>query len=132
MSLTSPARDVLDRSHATIPLSAEDAEVLAELRIQAARFFTQDEATKIRQGSDDFNFGYRPYGRQYSVSHDRPWFQVWLFLRLCHGRSANRARPIVAASADWRRRRSGSSAMEFQISGPARRSSIWSLGWAEA
>ncbi|MEV4560029.1 hypothetical protein AB0K51_23980 [Kitasatospora sp. NPDC049285] len=72
MSPTSPARDLLDRGHATIPLPTADAEVLAELRTQAARFFTQDEETKLRHGSDDFNFGYRPYGRQYSVTPDRP------------------------------------------------------------
>ncbi|MET8816093.1 hypothetical protein ABZW47_29320 [Streptomyces sp. NPDC004549] len=72
MSLTSPTRDLLDRGHATIPLPAGDSEILAELRTQAARFFTQDEEIKLRHGSDDFNFGYRPYGRQYSVSPDRP------------------------------------------------------------
>ncbi|MCX4784007.1 hypothetical protein [Streptomyces sp. NBC_01264] len=72
MSLTSPARDLLDRGHATIPLPAADAEALAELRTHAARFFSQDEETKLRHGSGDFNFGYRPYGRQYSVSPERP------------------------------------------------------------
>ncbi|MFH9818366.1 2-oxoglutarate and iron-dependent oxygenase domain-containing protein [Streptomyces sp. NPDC017230] len=72
MSLTSPARDLLDRGQATIPLPAADAEVLAELRTHAARFFAQDEETKLRHGSSDFNFGYRPYGRQYSVSPERP------------------------------------------------------------
>ncbi|GLX22488.1 hypothetical protein [Streptomyces lavendulae] len=72
MSLTDPARDLLDRGHATVPLPAAGTEVLAELRTQAAQFFTQDETTKLRHGSSDFNFGYRPYGRQYSVSPDRP------------------------------------------------------------
>ncbi|MGV9267431.1 hypothetical protein ACWDRR_22520 [Kitasatospora sp. NPDC003701] len=72
MPLTDPARDLLDRGHTTIPLSTADLKALAELRTQAARFFTQDEETKLRHGSDDFNFGYRPYGRQYSVSPDRP------------------------------------------------------------
>ncbi|MFD9064154.1 hypothetical protein ACFVZ3_21825 [Kitasatospora purpeofusca] len=72
MSLTDPARDLLDRGHTAIPLTTEDAAALAELRTQAARFFTQDEETKARHGSADFNFGYRPYGRQYSVSPDRP------------------------------------------------------------
>ncbi|MFG2844257.1 hypothetical protein ACGF12_13945 [Kitasatospora sp. NPDC048296] len=72
MSLTDPAHDLLDRGHATIPLPTADTEVLAELRTQAAWFFTQDEETKVRHGSRDFNFGYRPYGRQYSISPDRP------------------------------------------------------------
>ncbi|MGW0537457.1 2-oxoglutarate and iron-dependent oxygenase domain-containing protein [Streptomyces sp. NPDC003032] len=72
MSLTDPVRDLLGCGHATVPLPAVDAEVLAELQTQAARFFTQDEETKLRHGSDDFNYGYRPYGRQYSVSPDRP------------------------------------------------------------
>ncbi|MFJ6769384.1 hypothetical protein ACIQOV_00135 [Kitasatospora sp. NPDC091257] len=72
MSNPDPARDLLDRGHATIPLPTADAEVLAELRTQAARFFTQNERTKARHGSSDFNFGYRPYGRQYSVTPDRP------------------------------------------------------------
>lgn len=72
MSLTGPARDLLNHGHTTILLPPGDAEVLTALRTQAARFFTQDETTKLRHGSDDFNFGYRPYGRQYSVSPDRP------------------------------------------------------------
>ncbi|MFE5595631.1 hypothetical protein [Streptomyces sp. NPDC056549] len=72
MPLTDPARGLLDGGHATIPLNAKGIEALAELRTQAARFFTQDEKTKLRHGGDDFNFGYRPYGRQYSVSPDRP------------------------------------------------------------
>ncbi|MBB2910610.1 isopenicillin N synthase-like dioxygenase [Streptosporangium becharense] len=72
MTRTSPAGEILRRGHATIPLTAAEAGVLATLRAEAARFFTLDEAVKRRHGSDDFNFGFRPFGRQYSVSPDRP------------------------------------------------------------
>lgn len=72
MPLTHLAGDLLACGYGTILLPAGDADVLAELRTQAARFFTQDEKTKLRHGSSDFNFGYRPYGRQYSLSPDRP------------------------------------------------------------
>lgn len=72
MSRTNPAADLLQHGHATITLPKDAPGVIATLRDEAARFFTQDEAVKRRHGSEDFNFGYRPYGRQYSVSPDRP------------------------------------------------------------
>uniref|UniRef100_UPI002F90C5C9 hypothetical protein n=1 Tax=Kitasatospora sp. NBC_01519 TaxID=2903576 RepID=UPI002F90C5C9 len=108
MSFTDPARDLLDRGYATIPLPAAGAEVLAELRTQAARFFTQDEEAKLRHGSADFNFGYRPYGRQYSVSPDRPdmnsSFVYWADdPTAIPGREADTVAPFLKAlGAYWR------------------------------
>ncbi|MFF4402283.1 hypothetical protein [Streptomyces sp. NPDC001480] len=54
----------------TPPAGAEAA--LSILRAEAAAFFSLPESVKRQHGSADFNFGFRPYGRQYSVSPDRP------------------------------------------------------------
>ncbi len=64
--------DLRQHSWATISLSAEQSDALAALRNEASKFFSQAEGTKRGHGSEDFNFGFRPYGRQYSISPDRP------------------------------------------------------------
>jgi len=64
--------ELLKHARATIDLTADERHTLATLRTAAAAFFTQEEAVKRVHGSADFNFGFRPYGRQYSVNPDRP------------------------------------------------------------
>ncbi|MGW0827049.1 hypothetical protein [Streptomyces sp. NPDC002845] len=64
--------ELLAHARATIDLPADAAKALTALRTAATDFFTQDEAVKRSHGSDDFTFGFRPYGRQYSISPDRP------------------------------------------------------------
>ncbi|GAA2811438.1 2OG-Fe(II) oxygenase family protein [Kribbella solani] len=60
------------RAQADIVLQGHAARSLAALRREAARFFMQKEDVKLSHGSEDFNFGFRPYGRQYSVDPNRP------------------------------------------------------------
>lgn len=57
---------------AAVALSAAHQEALASLRQAAARFFRQDSPTKQRHADRGFTFGFRPFGRQYSVAPDRP------------------------------------------------------------
>ncbi|WP_414939713.1 hypothetical protein [Amycolatopsis sp. cmx-11-51] len=71
MSADTPAAKILANGSATIALTGNAATALAALRTEAAHFFTQDQAVKCRHGSSDFNFGFRPFGRQYSVTPDR-------------------------------------------------------------
>jgi isopenicillin N synthase-like dioxygenase len=64
--------ELLNSARATVTLTERAQAALAIVHIEAARFFTQNEDVKRGHGSDDFNFGYRPYGRQYSVTPERP------------------------------------------------------------
>lgn len=66
------AASLLADARANVDLDPDAAAALTELRTEAARFFTLGETTKRAHGSADFNYGFRPYGRQYSVSPDRP------------------------------------------------------------
>ncbi|WP_405749446.1 hypothetical protein OG232_04645 [Streptomyces sp. NBC_01411] len=72
MPQSATTAELLAHARATIDLPAEAAKALTALRTAAADFFTQDEAVKRAHGSDDFTYGFRPYGRQYSISPDRP------------------------------------------------------------
>ncbi|MFE4332884.1 hypothetical protein ACFRQM_26735 [Streptomyces sp. NPDC056831] len=64
--------DLLAHARATVDLPADATKTLAALNTAATDFFAQDEAVKHTHGSDDFTYGFRPHGRQYSVSPDRP------------------------------------------------------------
>jgi isopenicillin N synthase-like dioxygenase len=66
------AADLLAHARATVDLPADAATTLTGLQAAATGFFTQDEAVKRAHGSADFTYGFRPYGRQYSISPDRP------------------------------------------------------------
>jgi isopenicillin N synthase-like dioxygenase len=72
MSRTGAVDELLRRAQAIIALPEPAHAALSAVHTEAARFFTQAEDVKLGHGSGDFNFGYRPYGRQYSVSPDRP------------------------------------------------------------
>ncbi|WP_331733665.1 hypothetical protein OG948_60115 (plasmid) [Embleya sp. NBC_00888] len=64
--------ELLRHARASVDLDADDRRTLAALRTAATDFFRQDEAVKRTHGSIDFNYGFRPWGRQYSISPDRP------------------------------------------------------------
>ncbi|MFF3359495.1 hypothetical protein ACFYWN_44620 [Streptomyces sp. NPDC002917] len=64
--------ELLAHASATVDLPADAAKTLTALHTAATDFFTQDEDVKRTHGSDDFTYGFRPYGRQYSISPDRP------------------------------------------------------------
>jgi isopenicillin N synthase-like dioxygenase len=49
---------------------------LERLRAESAAFFARPEGEKSRYGTADFHHGYRPYGRQYSATPDRPDLNV--------------------------------------------------------
>ena len=66
------AQSILDAGFARLVLSPAHAETLLELRHAATDFFSRDEGDKVSFGGADVNFGYRPYGRQYSITPDRP------------------------------------------------------------
>jgi isopenicillin N synthase-like dioxygenase len=72
MTPSSTAADLLTHARATVDLPADAAKTLAMLHAAATDFFTQDEQVKRTHGSADFTYGFRPYGRQYSISPDRP------------------------------------------------------------
>lgn len=64
--------ELLHEGRCTVPLSRPAAAALDDVYTEAQRFFSQTEDVKLAHGSADFNFGYRPYGRQYSVTPERP------------------------------------------------------------
>jgi isopenicillin N synthase-like dioxygenase len=55
-----------------VRLEHDELARLERLRSEATGFFLLSEDRKRRHGSRDFNFGFRPFGRQYSISPDRP------------------------------------------------------------
>jgi isopenicillin N synthase-like dioxygenase len=75
------AADILDTGYAVVKLSDIDAANLATALATANRFFERPLDEKMRHGSPDHNYGYRPFGIEYSVSPDRPdmneCFTVW-------------------------------------------------------
>jgi isopenicillin N synthase-like dioxygenase len=58
--------------YARVQITGHQRGTLARVRAEAARFFGRSDAEKRAYGSEDFNFGFRPYGRQYSIAPDRP------------------------------------------------------------
>uniref|UniRef100_UPI003F49A6BC hypothetical protein n=1 Tax=Nonomuraea sp. CA-252377 TaxID=3240003 RepID=UPI003F49A6BC len=72
MTLNAATAALLTHAYAGIDLPADATKALHALHAAAAAFFTQDEKVKRVHGSDDFTYGFRPYGRQYSISPDRP------------------------------------------------------------
>lgn len=66
------AGQLLEEGFARTVLTRSDAEALTALHREAAGFFSLPEGAKRAHGSADFNFGFRPFGRQYSITPDRP------------------------------------------------------------
>jgi len=72
MKYPDAADALLSTGYARLQLAGPDYENLVRVRAEAARFFARNDTEKRAYGSEDFNFGFRPYGRQYSVTPDRP------------------------------------------------------------
>lgn len=67
-----PATDLLKHGHATVVLTQSDRGILRLARQEAYRFFQLGKVEKLRHVSPDFHFGFRPFGRQYSLAPERP------------------------------------------------------------
>jgi isopenicillin N synthase-like dioxygenase len=75
------ASDIIDQGYAVVKLSEFDAQNLQSAIATANRFFRRPLEEKIGHGSTDHNYGYRPFGIEYSLTPDRPdmneCFTVW-------------------------------------------------------
>jgi isopenicillin N synthase-like dioxygenase len=75
------ARDIIDKGYALVALDDQGAACLAEALDQARAFFRQPSDVKLSHSSDDRNYGYRPFGVEYSITPDRPdvneCFTLW-------------------------------------------------------
>ena len=75
------AHDIIDQGYAVVRLSDLDANRLQTAIATANRFFERPLEDKIAHGSTDHNYGYRPFGIEYSVTPERPdmneCFTLW-------------------------------------------------------
>ncbi|MEO9138468.1 MAG: 2OG-Fe(II) oxygenase family protein [Jatrophihabitans sp.] len=80
-AVTKAARDIVDQGYAVVKLSDLDAGNLKNAIGTAVEFFQRPLDDKMAHGSTDHNYGYRPFGIEYSVSPERPdmneCFTVW-------------------------------------------------------
>jgi isopenicillin N synthase-like dioxygenase len=75
------ARDIIDTGYAVVKLDEIDTGRLQTALATANRFFERPLEDKIAHGSTDHNYGYRPFGIEYSATPDRPdmneCFTLW-------------------------------------------------------
>jgi isopenicillin N synthase-like dioxygenase len=75
------SQDILDKGYAVVKLADVDAANLHTAISTAVRFFERPLEEKQAHGSSDHNYGYRPFGIEYSISPDRPdmneCFTLW-------------------------------------------------------
>jgi isopenicillin N synthase-like dioxygenase len=75
------SRDIIDKGYAVVKLNDIDTDRLRTALSTAVEFFERPDAEKRRHSSDDNNYGYRPFGIEYSITPDRPdmneCFTVW-------------------------------------------------------
>jgi len=75
------AHDIIDQGYAVVRLSDLDANRLQTAIATANRFFERPLEDKIAHGSTDHNYGYRPFGIEYSRVPERPdmneCFTLW-------------------------------------------------------
>jgi isopenicillin N synthase-like dioxygenase len=75
------ARDLIDKGYAVVKLDEAGAVRLKDALATAVAFFERPLEEKLAHGSADHNYGYRPFGIEYSVTPDRPdmneCFTVW-------------------------------------------------------
>jgi isopenicillin N synthase-like dioxygenase len=80
-AVTKAARDILDQGYAVVKLSDVDTANLHNAISTSVRFFQRPLADKNAHGSTDHNYGYRPFGIEYSATPERPdmneCFTVW-------------------------------------------------------
>jgi isopenicillin N synthase-like dioxygenase len=79
--ITAAARDILEHGYAVVQLGELDAQRLHTAIDTAVEFFSGPDADKRKHGSDDHNYGYRPFGIEYSRVPERPdmneCFTLW-------------------------------------------------------
>jgi isopenicillin N synthase-like dioxygenase len=80
-TLAAAARDIIDTGYAVVKLGAVDAIRLKTALSTAVDFFSRPQQDKLKYGSDDHNYGYRPFGIEYSITPERPdmneCFTLW-------------------------------------------------------
>ena len=103
--ITKAARDILDTGYAVVPLDDLDANRLQDALATANRFFARPLADKLAHGSSDHNYGYRPFGIEYSITPDRPdmneCFTLWSS-RLDLIPNAGEVADVTGAVLGWR------------------------------
>ncbi|HJQ44117.1 MAG TPA: 2-oxoglutarate and iron-dependent oxygenase domain-containing protein [Jatrophihabitantaceae bacterium] len=99
------SQDILDKGYAVVKLSEFDAGNLHNAISTAVRFFEQPLEEKQAHGSTDHNYGYRPFGIEYSITPDRPdmneCFTLWSS-RLDLIPNAEDIPELTGAFLDWR------------------------------
>jgi isopenicillin N synthase-like dioxygenase len=99
------SQDILDRGYAVVKLSDLDTTNLHNAISTAVRFFERPLEEKHAHGSTDHNYGYRPFGIEYSISPDRPdmneCFTLWSS-RLDLIPNATDIPELTGAFLDWR------------------------------
>ncbi|WP_375500341.1 2OG-Fe(II) oxygenase family protein [uncultured Jatrophihabitans sp.] len=80
-AVTKAARDILHQGYAVVKLSDLDAGNLQTAISTAVQFFQRPLEDKLAHGSADHNYGYRPFGIEYSRVPERPdmneCFTLW-------------------------------------------------------
>ncbi|MDQ6849608.1 MAG: hypothetical protein M3070_06455 [Actinomycetota bacterium] len=80
-TVTKASRDIIDKGYAVVQLGDIDAGRLQTALRTAIEFFERPEQDKRAHGSADHNYGYRPFGIEYSITPDRPdmneCFTLW-------------------------------------------------------
>jgi len=71
-AISQAARDILDQGYAVLDLTDAGANTLHHAIETANEFFLRPVEDKNAHGSTDHNYGYRPFGIEYSVTPDRP------------------------------------------------------------
>ena len=103
--ITKAAGDILDRGYAVVKLGDLDAGNLRNALSTAVRFFERPLEDKLAHGSADHNYGYRPFGVEYSRVPERPdmneCFTLWSS-RLDLIPNAGDIDDVTGAFLDWR------------------------------
>ena len=80
-AVSKAAHDIIDSGYAVVKLADLDAARLNTAISTAVALFRRPEDDKLKHGSDDHNYGYRPFGIEYSISPERPdmneCFTLW-------------------------------------------------------
>lgn len=75
------ARDIIETGYAVVKLDELGARTLQRAISTAVDFFQRPLDDKMTHGSADHNYGYRPFGIEYSISPERPdmneCFTLW-------------------------------------------------------
>ena len=104
-AVSKAARDILDQGYAVVRLSDVDAGNLHNAIDTAVRFFERPLEDKNAHGSTDHNYGYRPFGIEYSATPERPdmneCFTLWAS-RLDLIPNAQDIPELTEAFLDWR------------------------------